>query len=150
MQELAWSQRAPRILEEYLDAALQHDEEFVRVPVDMGQRSRRPRRDEDMEEGVVTTRGFTGGEKVEPLPQDPVTLQDHCDRRSDLEQQEQLDRHARERLDEIVARIEDSLDVRTKIGCGRAIRRKHSLLAAACRDTSGHAYPAARVGFSAR
>jgi nucleotide-binding universal stress UspA family protein len=39
---------------------------------------------------------------------------------ADLEQQEQLDRLARERLDEIAARIGDGLDVRTKIGWGPA------------------------------
>jgi hypothetical protein len=36
VQELPWSQRAPGILEEDLDAALQHEEEFVSVSVDMG------------------------------------------------------------------------------------------------------------------
>jgi hypothetical protein len=31
VQELSWSQRAPGILDEDLDAALYHEEEFVRV-----------------------------------------------------------------------------------------------------------------------
>jgi hypothetical protein len=36
VQELLWSQRAPGILEENLDAALQDEEGFVRVSVRMG------------------------------------------------------------------------------------------------------------------
>jgi hypothetical protein len=77
VQELPGSQRAPGILEEDLDAALYHEEEFVRVSVSMGQRTGRPRGNEDMEEGVVTARGFAGGEKIETLPQDPKALHDN-------------------------------------------------------------------------
>src|SRR3954462_8775104 len=36
MQELPWSQRAPGVLKEDVDAALDHEEELVRVPVYMG------------------------------------------------------------------------------------------------------------------
>jgi hypothetical protein len=35
VQELPWSQRAPGIREEDLDAALYHEEEFVRMSVPM-------------------------------------------------------------------------------------------------------------------
>jgi hypothetical protein len=77
VQELPWSQRAPGVLEEDLDAALYHEEEFVRVSVCMGSRAGRPRGNEEMEEGVVTTRGFAGGEKIETLPQDPIALHDN-------------------------------------------------------------------------
>jgi hypothetical protein len=75
MQELPWSQRAPGALKEDVDAALDHEEELVRVPVSMGWRAGRPRGDEDMEEGVVTRCRLADGEKIETLPQDPKTLE---------------------------------------------------------------------------
>ena len=54
VQELPRSQWPPVVLEENLDTALHHEEEFVRVSVYMGQRTGRARRNKEMEEGIIT------------------------------------------------------------------------------------------------
>jgi hypothetical protein len=74
--ELPWSQRAPRVFEKDLDATLEHEEEFVRVSVEVGPRAGRPCGNEHMEERVVIDRRLAGGEKVDPLPHHPVALHD--------------------------------------------------------------------------
>src|SRR5262249_6348405 len=68
VQELPWSQRTPGVPEEDFTTALQHEEEFVRICVCMGHRTGRPRRNKQVEEGIMTTRVLAGGEKIEALP----------------------------------------------------------------------------------
>jgi hypothetical protein len=54
--------------------AFGHVEGFVRISVNVRERTGRPRGNEDMEVGVVTTRACAGGEKIATLPQDPKAL----------------------------------------------------------------------------